>query len=259
MDIGTIIGLALGLIAVVGGQVLEGGHVSSIMVPTAALIVFGGTIGAVVLQFPMSYIMKVLPSILGVILPKKEDSEALIKQIVEFSKKARREGVLTLEKELKAIEFEFFKKSLTMVIDGLEPKAIHETMETELQTYEEEENWGGKVLEAMGGYSPTVGIIGAVLGLIHVMGNLSDPSKLGGGIAVAFVATIYGVYFANLVCLPLAGKIKTYASKKVKYREIALRGTILIQEGINHSIIEEELKGFLNEKQRKGFVSSKDA
>ena len=218
--------------------------------PTAAMIVIGGTIGACTLQFPPSITAAGFKSLLGVFLPKKVDAESVIAQIVDFAKRARREGILALEKEIPNLSDPFFAKALRMAVDGLEPKQLIETMETELGTFEEEQEGPVKFWEAAGGYAPTVGILGAVLGLIHVMGNLADPSALGSGIATAFVATIYGVGAANLVFLPFSTKTKYNNKNQLKVREIILKGVLLIQEGINHSIIEEQLKSFLDEKKR---------
>ena len=251
MDLTSIIGIILGISAIVGGQILEGGRVSSILQPTAAIIVFGGTFGAALLQFPLSKVIKSLTSLMSVFFDRKEDPGTLIETIIDFSKKARREGILTLEKHIKDIKDPFFKKALSMAIDGLEPKTLYETMETELATFEEENVAGSKFFEAAGGYAPTIGILGAVLGLIHVMENLSDPSKLGAGIAVAFVATVYGVGSANLIFLPIAGKLKQNLEKKLVIKELIIRGVMLIQEGTNHSIIEEGLVGFLNSGEKK--------
>jgi chemotaxis protein MotA len=253
MDLASFLGLigAIGLILL--GNALEGGHLSSLTQPTAALIVFGGTFGATMLQFSIGVFFGAMASLKTIFLPRIEKPELVIKQIVEFARRARREGILSLEKEVPNIKDPFFSKALTMAVDGLEPKALCESMETELSTMEAGGVVQSKVWEAMGGYAPTIGILGAVLGLIHVMENLDDPSKLGAGIAVAFVATIYGVGAANIVFLPIAGKMKSNVETMVKFREIILQGVLLIQEGINHSVIEEQLKGFLDPGQKKAY------
>lgn len=256
MDFGSITGLILSFGLILLGNKLEGGHLNSLIQPTAALIVMGGTAGACVLQFPPRVTIASLKSLLSVFIPPKVDSGVIITQIVDFAKRARREGILALEKEIENLSDPFFSKALRMAVDGLEPKQLVETMETELSTFEEEIEGPVKFWEAAGGYCPTVGILGAVLGLIHVMSNLDDPSKLGAGIAVAFVATIYGVGASNLIFLPFSNKIKFNGKNLVKSREIVLKGVLLIQEGINHSIIEEQLKSFLDEKARKKVVSA---
>lgn len=255
MDFGSILGLIMSFGLILLGNKLEGGHVDSLIQATAALIVLGGTAGAVVLQFPLKRVVASFKGTLGIFIRKKADPTSVIAQIVNFAKQARREGILALEKEIPSVSDAFFAKSLRMAVDGLEPKTLVETMETEMETLETEAEFNKKIWEAVGGYAPTVGILGAVLGLIHVMSNLNDPSKLGAGIAVAFVATVYGVGTANLIALPFANKI-AYAHKESQMvREIELKGVLLIQEGVNHSIIEEQLKSYLDEKQRKTYES----
>ena len=184
------------------------------------------------------------------------DKDTIIKQIVDFAYRARREGILALEKEIPNIKDPCFSKALSMAVDGLEPKTLYETMETEMATTEEEWETKAKVWESFGGYLPTVGIIGAVLGLIHVMQNLTDIEKVGEGIATAFVATIYGVGMANLIALPIAGKIKSSGAEITRVKEMTLKGVLLIQEGINHTIIEGELLGFLDEKAKRKYTAA---
>ncbi|MEC4674934.1 MAG: flagellar motor protein, partial [Nitrospirota bacterium] len=198
MDILTLLGMVLSIGAIVGGQHLEGGHIGSLMQLTAFIIVAGGTVGAVMVQFPMSIFMKGMTSAKLAFINVHVDMKGLISEIVELSNLSRKQGLLALEGKMKTIEDPLLAKGLQLVVDGTEPPKIREILEVEVEMYEEEYNLAGKVWEALGGYAPTVGIIGAVLGLIHVMENLADPSKLGGGIAVAFVATVYGVGAANL-------------------------------------------------------------
>ena len=243
--------MSIGLILL--ANKLDGGHFMALILPTAALIVFGGTAGACILQFPTNRILSSMKGAISVFFRKKLDPNPTIAQIVEFAKRARREGILALEKEIDNVKDPFFAKALRMAIDGLEPKTLLETMETEMETVETEADFQMKFWEAAGGYAPTVGILGAVLGLIHVMTNLSDPSKLGPGIATAFVATIYGVGLANLICLPFSSKIKFNAKADSIVREIELKGVLLIQEGVNHSIIEEQLKSYLDDKMKKKY------
>ena len=253
MDLGSFLGLLAAFGMILSGNAIEGGSLKDISQLTAGMIVFGGAFGAVMLQFPLGKFLGAIGSLRQVFFPPKENPEEIIKQIVEFARRARREGILSLEKEIPNIKDPFFAKALTMAVDGLEPKTLYESMETELATLEEAGDAKSKVFEALGGYAPTIGILGAVLGLIHVMKNLADPSKLGEGIAVAFVATIYGVGSANIIFLPIAGKLKMLSKTTCQAREIMLRGVLLIQEGINHSVIEEQLKGFLSEKQKKQY------
>jgi chemotaxis protein MotA len=254
MDIASIVGIFFGVAMILTGNALEEGKIQSVIRLTAAIIVYGGTVGAIMLQFPPKTLFAALGGLKSVFLGVKLDRMSLIQQIVEFARRARREGILALEKEIPNIADPFFSKALSMAVDGLEPKTLFETMETEMGTVEEEWKEKAEVYEAAGGYLPTVGIIGAVLGLIIVMGNLNDINKVGEGIASAFVATIYGVGMANLICLPIAGKLKAAGKSITGYKEMTLKGVLLIQEGINHSIIEEELKSYLDEKTRAKYV-----
>lgn len=253
MDIGSILGIVVSFGLILFGNHLEGGHIGSLIQTTAFMIVAGGTLGAILLQFPLPKVLLAAKAGVKVFFRKKPDPNAAIVRIIDFAKRARREGILALEKEIANIKDPFFSKALRMAVDGLEPKTLLETMETEIETIESDSDFQVKVWEAAGGYVPTIGILGAVLGLIHVMANLSDPSKLGGGIAVAFVATVYGVGAANLVFLPFASKIKFIAKENMTVHEIELRGVLLIQEGVNHSIIEEQLKSYLDVKGKKKY------
>ena len=207
MDKISVLGLLLGVFAIIGGQVLEGGNVASLSQPTALLIVLGGTMGAVMLQSPYATFMRGVRMMRWVWYPPVVDYRLLIRQISNWSQTSRREGLLALENSIHQLKDDFARKGLQLLVDGAEPERLREVLEVEIGTYEDEMRQSARIWEAAGGYSPTIGILGAVLGLIHVMENLSDPSKLGAGIAVAFVATIYGVGLANLVFLPMANKL----------------------------------------------------
>ena len=253
MDILSILGIVLSIVAIVGGQHLEGGHLSSIMQFTAFLIVMGGTLGAVMLNYPMPIFMKALSSISMVFGNVHVDMKGIIAKIVELSNISRKQGLLALEGQMKTIQDPLLSKGVQLVVDGTEPQKIREILEVEVGIFEEEYLLAGKVYEAFGGYAPCVGIIGAVLGLIHVMENLADPSALGGGIAVAFVATVYGVGAANLFFLPMGGKIKMKAKELVMGKLMVIEGLISVAQGENPRMIEEKLSGFLptSEKQKK--------
>lgn len=245
MDKLSIAGLIIGMVAIVGGQVLEGGHVSSLVQPTALLIVLGGTMGAVFLQNPFHVFKRGLLMSKWVWVPPIIEQKRTIDQILQWSQLSRREGLLVLENYLPGVKDDFTRKGLQLLVDGAEPERIRELLEVDVDTYEEEWRQAAKVWESAGGYSPTIGILGAVMGLIHVMENLSDPTKLGPGIAVAFVATIYGVGLANLIYLPIAGKLKYYISRMVAAREMMIDGLVGIAVGDNPRIIESRLKGYL--------------
>ncbi|WP_078118947.1 flagellar motor protein [Thiosocius teredinicola] len=245
MDILSFIGVVIAFAAILGGNWLEGGHIDTLANGPAMIIVLGGTIGAVLLQTPMQVFLRSMRMMGTVFMPPKHGLPETIEKLVEWSKIARKDGLLGLEA---AVEFEsdvFIRKGMQLVVDGNEPDDIRRTLEVELDSRERFDLAACKVLEAMGGYSPTIGIIGAVMGLIHVMQNLSDPSKLGSGIATAFVATIYGVGLANLFMLPMAAKMKAYVQQQSHYRELVIEGLAAISEGENPRQIETRLQGFL--------------
>ena len=247
MNKASIIGIILGMTAVFGGNLLEGGKMDSILQGSAALIVFGGTLGATFLSFSMKDMALSVGMLKNVfyrngLLP---EGKFIIGDIVNLATKARREGLLALDNDMKNINYIFFRRALRLVIDGLEPMALQNTLEQEVRTFEEERFRGAKVFEAAGGFAPTVGIIGAVLGLIHVMENLSDPTKLGSGIATAFVATVYGVASANLLFLPIAKKLIHDVKHESFIREMIIDGVLGIQSGQNPFYLREHLSSFL--------------
>ncbi len=250
MDILSIIGMILSLGAIFLGQHLEGGHIGSILQLTAFIIVAGGTLGAVMLQTPMPAFIKAIKSMGMVFSNAHVDVKGLIAQLVDLSNLSRKQGLLALEGKLKTLEDPLLKKGLQMVVDGTEPTKIREILDVEVEMFEEEFANVGKVYDALCGYAPTVGIIGAVLGLIHVMENMADPSKLGSGIAVAFVATVYGVGAANLFFLPFGGKIKAKAKELVMIRNMTIEGLVALAQGENPRMIEEKLSGYLPENER---------
>ena len=245
MDKISVLGLLLGVVAIVGGQLLEGGSVGSLSQPTALLIVLGGTMGAVMLQSPYATFMRGMRMVRWVWYPPVVDYRLLIKQISNWSQVSRREGLLALENVIGQLKDDFARKGLQLLVDGAEPERLREVLEVEIGTFEEEMKLSARIWEAAGGYSPTIGIMGAVLGLIHVMENLTDPSKLGAGIAVAFVATIYGVGLANLVFLPMANKLKAHINRLVVQREMIVDGLVGIANGDNPRIIESRLQGYV--------------
>ncbi|TXI79480.1 MAG: flagellar motor protein [Dechloromonas sp.] len=246
MDKISLAGLAIGFIAIVGGQILEGGHVSSLVQPTALLIVLGGTLGAVLLQSPLHVFKRGMTMVKWVWFPPVIAQKSQIEQILKWSQLSRREGLLALENYIPGIKDPFTRKGLQLLVDGADPERIRELLEVDINTFEDEWRQSAKIWESAGGYSPTIGILGAVMGLIHVMENLSDPTKLGSGIAVAFVATIYGVGLANLVYLPIAGKLKYYIARMVASREMLIDGLVGIAVGDNPRIIEGRLNGYLH-------------
>lgn len=246
MDIMTILGVVLAIGAILGGQVLEGGHVGSIMQLTAFIIVIGGTIGAICVQSPLSVMLKSISMLSLALFDQKQDLKGDITRIIELANLSRKQGLLALEAKLKEVKDPFFRKGVQLIVDGTDAKLVSEILEVEVEHDEEEGVTAAKVYEAAGGYAPTVGIIGAVLGLIHVMENLSDPSKLGGGIAVAFVATVYGVGSANLLFLPLANKMKLKLKYQAANRTMIITGLVGMAQGENPRLLQEKLEGYLS-------------
>lgn len=250
MDKGSFIGVVVALGGILLGLVIEGGQLGQILQPTAALIVFGGTLGAILLQFPLTVVLAAFASLAQVFLHKQEDSRAVVQEMVEYAQKARKEGIVSLDSELVKIDEPFLKKSLMLAVDGTEPAELRTIMELELDNRNDHEENIPKVFESAGGFSPTIGIIGAVLGLIQVMQHLDNISEVGRGIAVAFVATIYGVGSANLFFLPVAGKLKIRQRDEQLRHEIMLEGVISILEGMNPRMLETKLLSFIADQPR---------
>jgi len=247
MDRLTIIGLLVAIIAIFGGQIIDGGTIGALLNPAAFLIVFGGSLGAVMVQThfkTFSTAMRILPWVLKP--PVQPMSEGVLK-VTAWSHLARREGLLGLEKNIDENLDPYILKGLNMLVDGNDPESIRSAMYVELDVTIKKLLSSSKVFESLGGYSPTIGIIGAVLGLIHVMGNLGNPELLGAGIATAFVATIYGVGFANLLFLPVYHKLRAIIAEKSHYMEMILEGIACIAEGENPRVIENKLAGYVGE------------
>ena len=252
MDIATILGLIIALAGILGGNILEGGHTSSLIQPTAFLIVSGGTMGATFVSFPMGDLIKALKDLKKIFLPPKEDMDQVIADLASYGNMARHNGLLALQPMVQEASNDPFKaKALQLIVDGTDPQQFSTFMEIELSAYESSEKAGVEVFEAAGGFAPTIGIIGAVLGLIHVMQNLSDPTKLGAGIAVAFVATIYGLVIANIVCLPASSKLKKRLKTQILLKTLLIEGLLDIQSGMNPRLMTLKLQGFLPPEKRK--------
>jgi len=244
MDITTILGVVIAIGGILFGQLLEGGHVGSIVQGTAALIVFGGTIGAVAVSYPLKDFVRGLKLAGMALRDRKNDLEQIVQQIVELAGVARRDGVLALEQRLPGIQDDFLRRAVGFIVDGVDAAVTRDALETEITRHFEEDTVGAKVFESAGGYAPTIGILGAVLGLIHVMENLNDPSKLGGGIAVAFVATVYGVGSANILFLPIATKIKRKLTLAKERQVLIAEGVLSIQAGLNPRVLEEKIRAY---------------
>lgn len=250
MDPSSLIGLALGLLALLGGQLIEGGKLSLFLQPAALMIVVVGTLAAVMLQHPVSVFLQGVRKVRWVFRPPEPQAQSLINRIVGWSHIVRRDGLFALEQQMQIVTEPFIKRAMQMLIDGTDPARLREVMDVEINAFELKERQSTKIWEAAGGYSPTMGIMGAVIGLIHVMENLSNPSRLGEGIAVAFVATIYGVSLANLLFLPMANKLKWVTSQQIKERELLADGLECIARGDHPRMIEQRLKAHLVEEQK---------
>ncbi len=241
----SIVGFFLGFAALLGGNFLEGGSLASLVNGPAALIVVGGTIGAAVLQTPLHGLRRAMTLLQWIFRPPQEQFQYGINRVVGWARAARKDGVLGLELVSEREPDPFSRKGLQLLVDGSKSEVIRQVLETDLLVAEQRDHEAAQFFESMGGYAPTVGIIGAVIGLIHVMRHLADPSQLGPGIAIAFVATIYGVAFANLLLIPIANKLKCCIREQSQYKELIIEGLIGIAEGENPSVLETRLSGYL--------------
>ncbi|MGC2162237.1 MAG: flagellar motor protein [Silvibacterium sp.] len=245
MDTSSVIGIVLALVGILAGLLLEGGHIGQVLQPTAAMIVFGGTAGAVMLQYPLATVFAAARRLVRVFFYRTETGDAAVKQLVGFANKARRNGIVSLDQDLAMIHDSFLKQAIMLAVDGTEPSELRRIMELQIDNQNELEEKIPAVFESAGGFSPTIGIIGAVLGLIQVMQHLDHINEVGRGIAVAFVATIYGVAAANLFFLPVAGKLRLRARQEEVLKEMMLEGVVSILEGMNPRILEIKLNSFL--------------
>ena len=251
MDASSLGGILLALAGILAGLLLEGGHIGQVLQPTAAMIVFGGTLGAVMLQFPLRTVLAASRRLMRIFFHKNGGGEALLRQIVAFANKARRKGIVSLDQDLPQVADPFLRQALMLAVDGTEPSELRRIMEVQIDNLSEIEARIPAVFESAGGFSPTVGIIGAVIGLIQVMQHLDHMDQVGRGIAVAFVATIYGVGAANIFFLPAAGKLRQRAREDQRLQEMALEGVISIIEGMNPRMIEIKLASFQGSAPRK--------
>jgi chemotaxis protein MotA len=242
----TLSGIGIALTGIAVGLYLDGGQVGQMLQPTAALIVFGGTLGAVMVQFPFSILMQAARQLKEVFIRVDDPASQLIEELMGYAARARRHGLMSLDAELESIEDPFLRKSLTLAVDGTHAAELRETMELEMDREADAEEMIPKVFEAAGGFAPTIGILGAVIGLIQVMQRLENISEVGKGIAVAFVATIYGVGSANIFFLPCAGRIKMLMRRKQVLRELMLDGVVAIVEKVNLRMLETKLAVYLD-------------
>jgi chemotaxis protein MotA len=244
-DFASIAGLVVALGGIVGGLVLEGGHISDITQVTAAIIVLGGTLGAVMVTSPISWLLAGAKGLKDVFFERKMEPAAAIEEIIAYATKARKSSIISLEEDLEKAGDPFLRKALSLAVDGTDLQEIRKMMELEMEQAEHHKEGGAKVFEAAGGYAPTIGIIGAVLGLIQVMKHLENIEEVGHGIAVAFVATVYGVAVSNLFFLPVANKLKARIKDETQGRELLLEGVCSIVEGMNPKLIRVKLEAYV--------------
>ncbi|WP_374341505.1 flagellar motor protein [Methyloversatilis sp.] len=241
----SVAGLLLGLAAIMLGQVLEGGRLSSLYQPAAFVIVMGGTMGATMLQTRFPVFLRGMKMGIWAFVAPSDVPDDMIRKLVAWAHLTRREGILALEKQIGGEPDPFFRKGVQLLVDGADATRLREVMEVEITTYENTLRQAARVWDSAAGYAPTIGIMGAVLGLIHVMENLGDPARLGAGIATAFVATIYGVGSANLIFLPIGRKLQTHVTQQISVRDIFVDGLVGIANGDNPRIIESRLLGYV--------------
>jgi len=245
IDKGTLGGVAVASAALGCGLLLDGGRLAQVLQPTAALIVLGGTLGAVMIQFPLKVVLKAFLELRDVFFNPEQDSDVLVQNLLRYAYKARKDGLLSLDAEMAKVKDPFLKESLMLAIDGANAEDLRQMMELQLDYQYEKDERIPKVFEAAGGFAPTVGILGAVVGLIQVMQQLQDINQVGRGIAVAFVATIYGVALANLLFLPWAGKLRIRIRERQIIQEMTLEAILAIVNGVNPRVLEMQLGSYL--------------
>jgi chemotaxis protein MotA len=259
VDPGTLIGIALAFVCVFVSLIMEGGNPASLISPSSAVLVFGGTLGAAMAGFLLKDTTGLVNIVKSALLGKVHKPNEVIQEIVGFAEKARREGLLALEEAVKTVEDPFLKKGIELAVDGTDPDELREILETEIVAMKARHKAGAKFFKDLSGFSPTLGIIGTVLGLIHMLENLKDPASAGPAIAVAFTATLYGVMTANLVHLPLANKLARTSELEVHHMELVVEGILSIQAGGNPRVIEQKLLSFLPPKERAAVQQEKAA
>ncbi|MDR1159545.1 MAG: flagellar motor protein [Syntrophomonadaceae bacterium] len=251
MDITSIVGIVIGFGLLLLGFLEEGGSLSMLVVPSAFVIVFGGTIGATVMSFTLADLKKMPAIFKAVFTDKKIDYANVLESLVAIADSARREGLLSLEAKINDIENPFFARGLNLVIDGTDPELTRNMLEMEIQAYEDEQKVGSEIFMTAGGFGPTMGIIGTVMGMVNVLSNLSNPEELSAAIAVAFLATLYGISSANLLWIPFGNKIKVKTKRELLLMEMILEGILSVQAGENPRVIREKLMTFLSEDIKK--------
>lgn len=251
LDFGGVAGIVLAFGAVVLAQKLEGGSIRSLLQPTAAMIVFGGMLAALMVSFPVSTLRRTAITVQQAFVTPPPQMRNLVAELGNLALRSKKKGLMSLESTALESQDRFLGRALGLAVDGLPPDAVRRTMETESRAQEEYDEEVAHVLESAAGYAPTLGILGAVLGLIHVMENIAAPSKLGAGIAVAFVATVYGVGTANLIFMPLAARVRHQARLLAIRREVIIEGVVSMQQGIHPRQMEELLEAYIRLRDQK--------
>jgi chemotaxis protein MotA len=251
LDIATFIGILIAGGLVISSIIMGGNGAWFVNYPSL-MIVIGGTMGATLLSYPLSEIMSVFGVAKHVFMHRSQNVNELIKLLVDFAKKARREGILSFEQEVKKLDDPFLVKGLQLAIDGMESNAIEDILSTEIQSIEERHKLGAEIFYTMGTFAPAIGMLGTIIGLVQMLMQMEDPSKIGGPMAIALLTTFYGVLLANLLFLPIAGKLKTRSKQEILISEMVMEGIISIQSGDNPRIVEQKLKAFVSPKARKG-------
>ena len=249
MDLLSLLGITIAFAAIITGNFLYGGSLGALLNPAAGLIVIGGTIGATLLQSSSGALLNAFRMLPWIIFPPRHTHQTVVTKILNLSKTARRDGLLGLEERVAKEPDRVIKKGLRLLVDGFESDRIRVQLEEDIQQIRQTSGRAANLFDHMGGYAPTIGIIGAVMGLIHVMGSLNEPDKIGAGVATAFVATIYGVGFANLLLFPIAGKLKGILQEQAIQQLMALEGLVAIAEGEHPSVIEMRLRGIAGIRQ----------
>ena len=249
MDLASILGLALGLGFILFG-ILSGGSLRLFINIPSVMIVVGGTIGATFINYPLNEVFGVVKIVKKAFLHTDESPIGIIDILVSFAETARREGILSLEQKVAGIDDEFLKKGINLAVDGTEPEYIKEIMETETNYIAERHKVGAGIFDAMGAYAPAFGMVGTLIGLINMLAKMDDPSSIGPAMAVALITTLYGAFIANLICIPIAGKLKARSASEVLIKELCIEGIMSIQSGDNPRIVEGKLKAFLSPSMR---------
>lgn len=259
MDLATLIGVLIAFGAILGSVIVEGGSLRSLINLPAAMIVFGGTFGATMISQPLKLMIKLPVIMKNAVFGSLMEPREAIATIIELATIARRDGVLALDERLQNIPDPFLRKGVQLVVDGTDPELVREIMETELSNQSERHKLGAKVFMTMGGLAPTLGVTGTVMGLVHMMEQLDDPSKMGPAIASAFIATLYGVASANVLFIPIGNKLSNRSQQEILVREMMLEGILGLQAGQSPALIEEKLKAFLEPKQRTRVRAAEEA